>query len=546
VASSRDVLALPVVETEPTARSGDRWRRRLAVALAIVAVLEALGLLALGSRGDPRFLLELNFVTIGFFGTIVLFAVVGAFIVVRRPRTRVAWVMIGIATSFGAGLLAGAYGSLYVTPSGGNAGPFAFELLLVAGLWFVPALAVGTTTLLLLYPTDALLTARWRLVAAAAILGSVIWDLGVLFRPGIIDTSPLTNVRNPLGAPAELIPLFDLVAPISSVLVLAAIFLSAVSLFVRYRRGDSIVRAQIRWIGLVAVAIFISFVLSAVLANNFFFFGTGITAIACLPIAIGVAISRYHLYDIDLIINRTVLYGGVTLALLAAFGAANIGLQRLLESTTGQRSELLTGALGIGVGLLYVPIRSRVRPVVDRFLPGRAQLTLLFTDIVGSTERIVELGDERWRMLLGRYRAAVRQELSRHGGHEVDTAGDAFFATFERPSSGVGCAVTMRSAVEMLGIRLRTGVHLGECEMRGEKVSGIEVHTAARIMAAAADGEILLSAAVRDAIGENQFATTYRGSHELKGVPGAWQLYALESVRQAPAPAASPLAAESP
>ena len=80
-ASSRDVLALPVVETEPTARSGDRWRRRLAVALAIVAVLEALGLLALGSRGDPRFLLELNFVTIGFFGTIVLFAVVGAFIV---------------------------------------------------------------------------------------------------------------------------------------------------------------------------------------------------------------------------------------------------------------------------------------------------------------------------------------------------------------------------------------------------------------------------------------------------------------------------------
>ena len=545
-ASSGDVLALPVVETEPTAQSGDRWRRRLAVALAVVAALEALALLALGSRGDPRFLLELNFVTVGFFGTIVLFAVVGAFIVLRRPRTRVAWVMIGMGTSFGAGLLAGAYSSLYVTPTGGNEGPFAFELLFVAGLWFVPAVAVGTTTLLLLYPTDTLLSARWRLVAAAAILGSVIWDVGVLFRPGIIDNPSLSNVRNPLGAPAELTPLFDLVAPISNVLVLAAIFLSAVSLFVRYRRGDSIVRAQIRWIGLVAVAVFISFVLSAVLANNFFFFGTGITAIACLPIAIGVAISRYHLYDIDLIINRTVLYGGVTLALLAAFGAANIGLQRVLESTTGQRSELLTGALGIGVGLLYLPIRSRVRPVVDRFLPGRALLTLLFTDIVGSTERIVELGDERWRILLGRYRAAVRQELSRYGGHEVDTAGDAFFATFERPSSGVGCAVAMRSAVEMLGIHLRTGVHLGECEMRGEKVSGIEVHTAARIMAAAADGEILLSAAVRDAIAENQFATTYRGSHELKGVPGAWQLYALESVSQAPAPAASPLAAELP
>ena len=328
-ASSGDVLAIPVVETEPTARSGDRWRRRLAVVLAVAAVLEAFALLALGSRGDPRFLLELNFVTIGFFGTIVSFAVVGAFIVLRRPHTRVAWVMIGMGSLFGAGLLAGAYSSLYVTPSGGNAGPFAFELLFVSGLWFVPAVAVGTTTLLLLYPTDALLSARWRLVAAAAILGSVIWDLGVLFRPGIIDTSPLTNVRNPLGAPAELIPLFDLVAPISSVLVLAAIFLSAVSLFVRYRRGDSIVRAQIRWIGLVAVAVFISFVLSAVFANNFFFFGTGITAIACLPIAIGVAISRYHLYDIDLIINRAIVYGSLT-AILAGIFTAGVGLgQRL-------------------------------------------------------------------------------------------------------------------------------------------------------------------------------------------------------------------------
>jgi hypothetical protein len=163
---------LPVAETEPTARNGDRWRRPLAVLLAVVAAFEALAILALGLRGDPRFALELNFIAIGFFGTIVSFAAVGAFIVMRRPHTRVAWVMIGMGTLFGAGLLAGAYSALYVTPSGGNAGPFAFELLLVSGLAFVPALAVGTTALLLLYPTDTLLSRRWRLVAAAAILGS--------------------------------------------------------------------------------------------------------------------------------------------------------------------------------------------------------------------------------------------------------------------------------------------------------------------------------------------------------------------------------------
>jgi hypothetical protein len=357
---------MPVAATEPTARSGDRWRRRLAVVLAVAAALEAIALLALGTRGDPRFLLELNFVTIGFFGTIVLFAVVGALIVLRRPYTRVAWVMIAMGTSFGAGLLAGAYSSLYVTPSGGNAGPFAFELFLVSGLWFVPVLAVGTTTLLLLYPTDALLSTRWRLVAAAAILGSVIWDVGVLFRPGIIDNPSLTNVRNPFGAPAELTPLFDLVAPISNVLVLAAIFLSAVSLFVRYRRGDSIVRAQIRWIGLVAVAVFISFVLSAVLSNNFFFFGTGVTAIACLPIAIGVAITRYHLYDIDLIINRALVYGSLT-AILAGVFTAGVGLgQRLFVTFTGASSDAAIVLATLVIATLYAPLRKRLEKVIDK------------------------------------------------------------------------------------------------------------------------------------------------------------------------------------
>jgi class 3 adenylate cyclase len=256
-----------------------------------------------------------------------------------------------------------------------------------------------------------------------------------------------------------------------------------------------------------------------------------LVAIPCVPISIGIAVLRYRLYEIDTIINRAVVYGSVTVVLLAAFGTANIGLQRLLESLTGQRSELLTGALGIGVAVAYGPTRRRVRPLVDRFLPGRALLTLLFTDIVGSTEHIVELGDERWRMLLGRYRAAVRQELARKRGHEVDTAGDAFFATFDQPSAGVSCALAIRSAVGQLDLKTRTGVHLGECEMRGEKVSGIEVHAASRIMAAAADGEILLSGAVRDAISDAEFPTTDRGRHELKGVPGERRLYALGTQR---------------
>jgi hypothetical protein len=204
-------------------------------------------------------------------------------------------------------------------------------------------------------------------VAAAAILGSVIWDVGVLFRPGIIDDSSLTNVRNPLGAPAELTPLFDLVAPISNVLILTAIFLSAVSLFVRYRRGDSIVRAQIRWIGLIAVLVFILFVLAAVLEpNSFFFFGTGITAIACLPIAIGVAITRYRLYDIDLIINRALVYGSLT-AILAGIFTAGVGLgQRLFVTFTGASSDAAIVLATLVIATAYAPLRKRIEKVIDK------------------------------------------------------------------------------------------------------------------------------------------------------------------------------------
>jgi class 3 adenylate cyclase len=483
------------------------------------------------------------------------YALVGALLVIRRPRNPIGWLLVGV----GWALLAG-FGRVPATAESlrtGTASPLVMLMAWQQGWSWLGAFGLFVV-ITVIFPAGRLPIGRWRGIGLATIVGAWLAIALISLAPVISvvssDGSGPITIANPAASVIQQ-PLFSWLAkttPVAIVILLAALLIGAASMIVRTRGARGLERQQVRWLvaalSAVALTIVYTFIVSGL-------FGDALPEIALLPliitfiavpVSVGIAVLRYRLYEIDTIINRTVLYGGVTLTLLAGFGVANIGLQRLLESTTGQRSELLTGVLGIGVGLLYGPIRTRVRPVVDRFLPGRALLTLLFTDIVGSTEHIVELGDERWRMLLGRYRAVVRQELSRYGGHEVDTAGDAFFATFDRPSSGVGCAVTIRSAVEMLGIHLRTGVHLGECEMRGEKVSGIEVHTAARIMAAAADGEILLSAAVRDAIAENQFATSYRGSHELKGVPGAWQLYALESVSQAPAPAASPLAAESP
>jgi len=253
-----------------------------------------------------------------------------------------------------------------------------------------------------------------------------------------------------------------------------------------------------------------------------------LVSLILLPVAVGIAILRYRLYDIDLLINRTVVYGGVTALLALGFWVADVGLQRLLATTTGQRSDLVTGGLGVGVGLLFPALRRMMKPLVDRVLPGRAELALLFTDIVGSTEALVEMGDERWRGVLGQYLATVRAELARFGGHEVNTAGDAFFATFVRPASAVEAAWSMRSAVRRLGLETRTGIRLGEVEMRGEQVSGLAVHTAARVMAAASPGEILVSDAMRDAVGSGAVSLSDRGRHQLKGVPGEWQLYSAE------------------
>jgi len=182
--------------------------------------------------------------------------------------------------------------------------------------------------------------------------------------------------------------------------------------------------------------------------------------------------------------------------------------------------------VGAGAALTLAPVIRVVRPALDRVLPSRALLALLFTDIVGSTEKIVALGDEPWRQLLGRYRAAMRGELSRFGGHEVNTAGDSFFATFGSPSAALDCARAMRDTAAALGLETRTGLHYGEVELRGEQVSGLEVHTAARVMAEADAGQIVVSAALRETLADGTpFADL--GDRQLKGVPGSWQLYRL-------------------
>jgi len=177
-----------------------------------------------------------------------------------------------------------------------------------------------------------------------------------------------------------------------------------------------------------------------------------------------------------------------------------------------------------GLAMFVERSKRQKRPVPNA---TRILATLLFTDIVESTQHAERLGDARWRILLDQHHQAVRAEIARHGGVEIDTAGDGFFVRFDTPASALQCARGVRDTVKRLGIEVRAGIHTGECEMQDRKLTGVAVHLASRIQALAAPGEILVSSTVKDLGVGSPFHFEDRGEHALKGLPGAWHLFSL-------------------
>lgn len=164
------------------------------------------------------------------------------------------------------------------------------------------------------------------------------------------------------------------------------------------------------------------------------------------------------------------------------------------------------------------------RPIPDT---DRVLATVLFTDIVSSTERAAALGDRSWRELLQQHHSVVRSELERFRGVEIDTAGDGFMASFDGPARAIRCACAIHDAVSQLRLEIRAGVHTGECERIGDKLSGIAVHIAARVAGTAAPGQVLVSQTVRDLVAGSGIEFEDRGEHELKGVSETWRLFAV-------------------
>src|SRR5215467_7021049 len=178
------------------------------------------------------------------------------------------------------------------------------------------------------------------------------------------------------------------------------------------------------------------------------------------------------------------------------------------DAIFGEIEEFLTG--------------TRSRPDVDRVLA-----TVLFTDIIDSTRRAVELGDQKWRELLESHHTLIRDELKRFRGREIDTAGDGFFAVFDGPARAIRAAVAIVDKLVKLGIRVRAGIHTGECDVMDNKLSGVAVHIGARVAALAEPGEVLVSSTVKDLVAGSGLRFGDRGVHDLKGIPGGWQLYSV-------------------
>jgi class 3 adenylate cyclase len=183
--------------------------------------------------------------------------------------------------------------------------------------------------------------------------------------------------------------------------------------------------------------------------------------------------------------------------------------QDVLDRLIDEIEEFITGA--------------RHRPEPDRVLA-----TVMFTDIVGSTERAAQLGDERWRELLKNYYEVMRKELATFRGREVNTAGDGLLATFDGPARAIRCACSAREKMRALGLQVRTGLHTGECELIGDDVGGIAVHIGARVATSADPGEVMVSSTVKDLVAGSGIQFADRGTHGLRGVPGEWRLFVVQ------------------
>jgi hypothetical protein len=299
-----------------------------------------------------------------FLATVLTFSVVGAIIASRQPRNSIGWLFCGVGLVMAINSLAGGYAKYRL--SGGSAPGSLAETAAWFGSWSWTILVyVPTSFLLLLFPDGRLPSPRWRLVAWCAVLGLIGFVAGTALQPGPLGDFP--RIMNPYGVDSLIL---EAVALTGVILAAASMVASAVSLLVRMRRAGRVERQQIKWLaygGAVAVgAVFVGGVISIWSPGA----GTGVIGFGLLgvPISTGVAIARYRLYDIDIVINRTLVYGALTAALVAGYFGGVATLQALFRALTGQEQQpqLAIVVSTLAIAALFDPLRRRIQSLIDR------------------------------------------------------------------------------------------------------------------------------------------------------------------------------------
>jgi class 3 adenylate cyclase len=438
------------------------------------------------------------------------FGIVGYVVAVRRPTNLLGWLMIGIGLVLPVQAVSGQLVRLSADPMP----PIAAALVILGNLLGTPTLFALVLLTVLLFPSGRIPARPWRILLWPFSIVYVVFSaLSVTFDPGSGAT------RNPLyveGLRDEI----PWILPAGLVIGGLAILTAPAW---RWWRAIGTERSQLKWIALAAL-VGIALLISPgqpLLRFNL--------ALALFPAAAGIAILRDQLFDIDFVINRSVLYSLVAITLVAALEVVASAAEQLLGPTQRDQLGFLRPLLVLVVLPGFRPLERALRPFVDRMLPMTERLVLLFADIVSSTEIARAMGDARWGDLLRRYYATVRRELQRFGGVEVRTTGDGYFATFRDALSAARCALSLATATSDLGMPTRGGLHIGDCDMRGGKPEGINVHLAARVMAAADGGTVLASESYRDVLVGSDAVFETLGPRRLKGIPGEVHLYRLAS-----------------
>jgi hypothetical protein len=377
---------------------GPRLRALAARLLWLAAIGTAILLFAFSTRAEPGTSDQVDLAFLELVAVVVLFASIGGIVATRRPESYAGWLMLAFAVAIGSVLVLAAYGSAGLPPATREL-PGADVAVWAANLAFVPILGGFATLFLLYFPNGRLLSPRWRLDIVLLALVTCAYVIGSAFMPG--EQSGYPGVENPFGAPEAWATPLQVLANIGNAGALVAVLAAVASVVLRYRSASRLERYQIRWIALLGIATGVCFSIAIfqVAPVSDIAWAAGFLCFALLPIAIGVAITRYHLYDIDEIINRTIVYGALT-AILAGLFTASITLsQRVFSAVTGERSDAAIVVTTLVVVSAYTPVRKWLEALVDRrfkfetprFGAYRAQLreTLDLIDPEQARDRLV-------------------------------------------------------------------------------------------------------------------------------------------------------------